>query len=364
MEAVPNPRPCRIGQVGLARNGRPRWWCPVHGGNATGSHGARLGACEAVTIDADLAGCLNLDPAEYPGGVAIWAALEPIFDTAGRPAEAGIHVHARQKADMGKEIDGTYPAVAVQCAPDLFGTRSLLVTRHAAVSYYISRFMAHQVKHLRCPHCGEVHLDTGRFAIHPHRKHLCQSCGRLFQDNDAAVSNPVAFIRETLGTMNAPPQLVCASERLDIRQADYPGGVQVWASNPAILWTAPRSEQQGIHVHLFKDCEGHPVVDETFGEVAIDGVTLDDGMVRYLMAQQSLPALYGKIESLDCLDCGGPHFDRGELAFEPHGEHICEHCGAGFRARGGLRLSVSNPLASTLERLRRSAPANSAEAGQ
>ena len=33
---------------------------------------------------------------------------------AGRPVEAGIHVHARQEADSDKEIDGTYPAVAVR----------------------------------------------------------------------------------------------------------------------------------------------------------------------------------------------------------------------------------------------------------
>lgn len=356
MEAVFSPRSCRIEQVGRARNGRPRWWCPVHGGNATGPNGMQLEACDAISVDADLEGCLDLDPAEYAGGVAVWAALKPIFDTTGRAPEVGIHVHARQVAGMGKQIDATYPAVAVHCRSDLFGARPLLVSRQAAVSYYFSRFMDRQVKHLTCPHCAEVHLDAGRFAIHPHRKHLCQACGRLFQDHEAAVSNPVAFIREALGDLDAGRQPVRASESLDIRQTEYPGGIQIWASNPAILWTAPRPEQEGIHVHLFSGRHGLPVKDETFDGVRIDGVALDDGMVRYLMAQRALPELSGKIESLTCPHCGDAHFDHGEMAFEPHGEHICEHCGAAFHARGRRRLSISNPLLSTLERLHRTAP--------
>ncbi|MBS0641762.1 MAG: hypothetical protein JSS43_18010 [Proteobacteria bacterium] len=315
-----------------------------------------LEACDSVALDADLEGRLDLDSAEYAGGVAVWAALKPIFDTTDRASESGIHVHARHAVDMGKQIDGTYPAVVVHCGGDLFGKRPLLVTRQAAVSYYFSRFMDRQVKHLTCTHCAAVHLDAGRFAIHPHRKHLCQACGRLFHDQERAVSNPVAFIREALGDLDSGRQPVRASQSLDIRQADYPGGIQIWASNPAILWTAPRPEEEGIHVHLYGDRQGPPVIDETFDRVRIDGVPLDNGMVRYLMAQQALPELYGKIEGLTCPHCDDAHFDQGETAFEPHGEHTCEQCGGAFRAPGRRRLLVSNPLLLSLERLRRSAP--------
>ena len=160
MEAAFSPRSCRIEQVGRARNGRSRWWCPVHGANATGRNGTRLEACDGVSLDADLEGRLDLNPAEYAGGVAVWAALEPNFDTTGREPESGIHVHARHAAGMGKQIDGTYPAVAVHCGGDLFGARPLLVTRQAAVSYYFSQFMDRQVKHLTCTHCAAVHLDA------------------------------------------------------------------------------------------------------------------------------------------------------------------------------------------------------------
>jgi len=71
MVAAFSPRSCRVEQVGRARNGQPRWWCPVHGGNATGRNGTRLEACDSVSLDAALEDRLDLDPAEYAGGVAI-----------------------------------------------------------------------------------------------------------------------------------------------------------------------------------------------------------------------------------------------------------------------------------------------------
>lgn len=306
-------------------------------------------------LDDDLDGCLDIDPYDYPGGVAVWAALAPVFDTSGRPSESGIHVHARQEVDLGKEIDATYPAVAVRSRQERSGERASLVTRDAAINYYLSRFLSRRVECLRCPRCNEIHLDCGWFAIHPHQRHLCEYCGRLFTDHDSAVSNPVALVREALGGLNSNLEPIRACASLDIRQAEYPGGVQIWASNPAIIWTAPRSEQTGIHVHLFNDPCGCPVIDETFNEVRIDGVGLDEAMVHHLMAQQAAPHLEGKIETLNCPTCGGSHFDRGELAFEPHPQHTCEHCGIDFRPPGRWRLSISNPLLATLELLRHNA---------
>jgi Zn-finger nucleic acid-binding protein len=356
LKLVADRRHCRIEQVGRSRSGQPRWWCAVHGGNASGRNGTKLEACDATYVDADLANCLYVDPADYAGGIAVWAALPPVFDTTNRSPVSGIHVHARQELLEGKQIDGTYPAVAVRGRQDLFGERSLLVTCNAAVNYYFSRLVGRRVKHLNCPRCNEVHLDAGWFAVHPHRQHLCQGCGRFFRDHDAAVSNPIAFIREALGDLDSRRQPVRANENLDIRQSDYPGGIQIWASNPAVLWTAPRPEQEGIHVHLFSGSSGPPVIDETFNQVRIDGILLDDAMVHYLMAQQALPHVAGLLEVLCCPNCSGAHVDRDEHAFKPHGEHACEHCGAVFRAPGRRRLSVSNPLLATLERLRRLVP--------
>ena len=352
--AVGIKRACQIEQVGRARNGQPRWWCKVHGGNAGGRRGTRLAACEAVGADAELAGCLDLDVRNYPGGVGVWAALEPVFNTTGRPIDAGIHIHARQKPGSAeKEIDDTFAAVRITCRPDLFGERPVLIRRDAAINYYLSRFLDRRVKHLSCTHCGEVHLDAGEFALRPHRQHLCHACGRHFRDNEDAVSNPLALVREALGDTDFNRLPVRARETLDVSLAEFPGGVQIWASNPAILWTAPKPEEEGIHVHLFPSAHGPPKPDETYREVRLNGELLDEAMVRHLMAQKALSHLASKVEALSCPRCRESHFDQGEKGFTAHAEHECEHCGHVFRPPGHHRLSVSNPLLLVFERLSR-----------
>ena len=47
----------------------------------------------------------------------------------------------------------------------------------------------------------------------------------------------------------------------------------IWASTPAVLWTANRPQEKGIHVHVN---EGpRRVVDDTFSEVLLDGKPLN-----------------------------------------------------------------------------------------
>jgi hypothetical protein len=41
-------------------------------------------------------------------------------------------------------------------------------------------------------------------------------------------------------------------------------------------------------------------LDETYGKVTIDGVTLSPAMVRTLMAQSALPSLAKRVLSIDC----------------------------------------------------------------
>ena len=54
---------------------------------------------------------------------------------------------------------------------------------------------------------------------------------------------------------------------------DYSGlAFQVWASTPAVLWTAARPQERGIHVHVYKD--GKYLIDDTFGTVIYKGQEL------------------------------------------------------------------------------------------
>lgn len=47
----------------------------------------------------------------------------------------------------------------------------------------------------------------------------------------------------------------------------------LWASTPAVIWTAERPQERGIHVHLHMD--GKRVIDDTFGTVIYKGKKLN-----------------------------------------------------------------------------------------
>src|SRR5690349_14858309 len=114
---------CDIQQVGKSRNGKPRFWCRAHGASATGRYGSRLEKCEAAYRVAAFDDVFDLEEKLYAGGVALWGAVAPVYDTSGRKPEAGIHVHAREVLGGPKVIDRTYAAVSMAYDKTLFGER-------------------------------------------------------------------------------------------------------------------------------------------------------------------------------------------------------------------------------------------------
>ncbi|MEJ0022792.1 MAG: hypothetical protein WDN76_04700 [Alphaproteobacteria bacterium] len=98
-----------------------------------------------------------------------------------------------------------------------------------------------------------------------------------------------------------------------------------------------------------------PDNDETFDDVRIDSVHLDEVQIRYLMVQRSLTYLKAKIVDLQCPKCGEHHFDTGAEAFHPHANHPCHKCGEIMRSPGKTQKTVSNPALSVLDRLRAAA---------
>ena len=126
------------------------------------------------------------------------------------------------------------------------------------------------MKNVTCSYCGYPHLDRDWFSVHPHRRHLCAGCGRHFTDTQVTVGNPILGLRLACGVKTHESKL--ANRTLEIQQADYPGGIQIWGSNPAFLWTSDHAEEEGIHVHAFRHSGDQPELDETYGEVIIDGI--------------------------------------------------------------------------------------------
>jgi hypothetical protein len=266
--------------------------------------------------------------------------------------DRGIHVHARPKRGAKKEIDWTRRAVRLRGSK--LPKDGVLVHEIDAIYYMVTSVFGFEMSYVRCTHCGWAHLDKDFFSVHPHHRHLCAGCGRHFRDSEDGIGNPIVGVRLACGV--GEHRTAPAKENLDIRQADYPGGIQIWGSNAAFIWTGDHEEAEGIHVHAYLDGQAEPKLDETYNEVTIDGVRLDAEMVRVLMAQNVMPSLKDRVRSIDCPACKGPQFDVGEAAYTSSATHTCSSCGHGFAGPGRLRKTVANPLPAVLEKLAKSAP--------
>ena len=68
---------------------------------------------------------------------------------------------------------------------------------------------------------------------------------------------------------------------------DYKGcSFTVWASTPAIVWTASRPQEFGIHVHVHDGQKR--VVDETYGEVMLQEKVLERSSLIKAMIGRSI----------------------------------------------------------------------------
>jgi predicted RNA-binding Zn-ribbon protein involved in translation (DUF1610 family) len=294
-----------------------------------------------------------LNPKEYPGGIAIWGAVPPVYDTSRYSLDRGIHVHARKVPNGSKDIDRTYRNLRVAVETDLLTKLDLEVGEQEAIYHMVSRVFGKELKYVECTHCKHPHLDRDWFAVHPHKKHLCHGCGKKFSDDELGIGNPTHILRSFIEGSSKRTE-VCSLATLDIAQANYPGGIRIWGSNPAIAWTAEKPEESGIHVHAI-GADGQCVEDGTYKNVIIDNVKLDEDVIRYAMAYSAMPHISDRVVSFQCPDCGEYHLDRGELAFTPHEIHECESCSTNFRAPGSLKLTIGNPMQYFCEQLAKNA---------
>jgi hypothetical protein len=344
---------CRIVSVGKRRDGGTRFWCLEHRADATAKYGRRGRKCRHAHLPPILPDqVLRLDVDSFRGGVAIWGAVPPIYDTTRTAVQQGIHVHARRSPGGPKEIDGTFRQVLLLQSIRSPGIE-LVISELEAVYYMVSSVFAFPMKLVKCSLCGAPHLDKDWFSIHPHRRHLCAACGRHFRDSEHSIGNPIAAVSHIFGRRSHATK--GSTKTIDLDQSKLKGGIQIWGSNAALLWTARRSEEDGIHVHALADDGITTATDDTFARVTVDGMELDPAMVRTLMAQSALPHIAGRVVGIRCPRCGVAHFDCGENAYTPHDQHSCEKCGAEFRSTGRLRRTIGNPLVAILSGLGASA---------
>ena len=336
---------CQIVPVGKRRDGGTRYWCLKHRADATAKYGKPAAEClRAHIAEPAPSERVTIDTATYPGGLALWGAVPPVYDTTTRAMDRGIHVHARKTPKGKKVIDETYRHVDL-----LHEGNRYPISELDAIYFMVSTVFGFPVKSLLCDKCGYSHLDKDWFSVHAHKVHLCAGCGRKFRDSERAVGNPVGVVREVTGLI--PPPCKPANRKIEINQKDYPGGIQIWASNPAILWSSDNAPESGIHIHAFEsESDEMPVIDDTFSSVVVDGYELNEDHIRAYMAQSAMPHIDGRVKYLRCA-CGTDVFSQGEDAYTPVVGRLCEKCGRAVRPTSRLRKVIANPVLRTLDLL-------------
>jgi hypothetical protein len=278
--------PCDIVEAGKFRHGAKRWWCRTH--HVYWGTKADLQALLDAE-DRNKLRCSNayqpmcyvknpfvLDVEQYLGGVGVWASLPPAIDTL-NPTEkdiVGIHLHVRKELDGKKNIDSTYPSLLVLdkagLFPDLALRPRIALTPPAALAYIDAIVYERELGCLLCNRCHAPHLDLGDFGINPHRKHFCSNCGHDGNwSKQPIVSNPLKQLHDVF--LNCAEKIEVEKE-IDLSNQPY-DAVKIWASTPAIIWTLNRPQEEGIHLHVYKD--GKKIMDDTYGRVKYEGNWLD-----------------------------------------------------------------------------------------
>ncbi|PZR44942.1 hypothetical protein [Paraburkholderia fungorum] len=284
---------CDIVEAGKMRNGQKRWWCRTHQ-----KHWGTKGDIAAATKDGIVRCSNHQQPMSYVinpphirmedyAEVGIWCSLPAALTSNGPPPprRPRIHVHLRAEPNGMKIVDQDFEALSLHYNPegDLFANHEINkvhVTPPAAMEFVLALDRGLDMGCINCRDCGYPHLDLGDFARTPHSKHLCGNCGR---DNTwskgAIASTPLKPLHDQF---SKAWQYVDVDKVLDIDA--YPEcHFALWASTPAVIWTADRPQERGIHVHL--GVGGKRMVDDTFGTVIYQGRELNraelmDSMVR------------------------------------------------------------------------------------
>ena len=285
--------PCDFVHAGKYRMGTERWWCRTHqthwGSKADLQAYDKFGEMRCSNQLQRMhyvVGPLTLNLKDYDE-VGIWCSMPAglsTFAVKNRPPR--IHVHVRPKAGGKKTIDRDYDAISVLYSDDLKLFRNEDITRvnitpPAAYEFVRSLELKREMNCINCSSCGYPHLDLGDFAKTPHRKHFCGNCGRdSTWSRNPIISTPLKPLHDTL---SKSVKYETPDRKLNLD--DYPGcNYAIWASTPAIVWTATRSQEFGIHAHVFQGAER--VIDDTFGEVILQGKRLDrDKLIETMLAR-------------------------------------------------------------------------------
>jgi len=180
---------------------------------------------------------------------ACWVAIPALFSTVqdfDDPNQVpGIHVHARTRVNQPKIVDDTFDLVEVK-----YESQTYRLTYSNCVDYLIATILKNEIDSLVCPACLQRHHDEDKYAVIPHKLHSCEHCGANFLSEFYCVSNNIKHIRRSMGCLDS--ETVPQTNHLALDQKDF-SGVAILACGPAIVWSSSIPEEDGVHVHAYKD---------------------------------------------------------------------------------------------------------------
>lgn len=287
---------CDIVAAGKMRNGCDRWWCRTHQ-----AHWGRLADISDAAQNGSMRCANHAQPMSYIvdphhiqiqdfAEVGVWCSMPPALTHNGlpNPRRPKIHVHVRQVSGAVKVIDSDYKALSLcyNASDNLFGNAEITrvhLTPPSALEFVLALETNKPMGCINCRDCGFPHLDLGDFARKAHKKHLCGNCGRDNTWSTAPIaSTPLKPLHDQFNRANHYVDVV---KEIDLDE--YAGlAFQVWASTPAVLWTANRPQERGIHVHVYKD--GQYLVDDTFGTVRYKGEELERSALLETMIARTI----------------------------------------------------------------------------
>ena len=276
--------PCQIIPCGKFRHGEKRWYCKthqIHWGTkadfAARSESGEVNCSNHLTRMSYVVNPFEVEFKEFEE-IGIWCSLPPgLSSETIQPRPPKIHIHKRFTATDKKVIDRDFDAVVCSYNQDLELFQNTEITRiqvtpPAAFEFVRSIQEQRQMSCVTCKKCGYPHLDLGDFATTPHKKHFCGNCGNdSIWSPEPIVSTPLKPLHDQFNNSNT----YVAPER-EMNLDDYEGRhFDVWSSTPAIVWTANRPQEKGIHVHVYESGRsGRRVVDDTFSAVLYRGEQL------------------------------------------------------------------------------------------
>jgi hypothetical protein len=274
--------PCHIVPCGKFRNGRKRWYCKTHqmhwgvqADYAAASQSGDVLCSNHLARMSYVVNPLDIEFRDYEE-IGIWCSLPPALSSQSIARKSPkIHVHKRFRDIVRKLIDSDYDAIVCSYREDmgLFESPDITriqVTPPAAFEFVRSLEEGRAMACVTCKLCGYPHLDLGDFARNPHRKHFCGNCGNdSIWSRTPIVSTPLRPLHDRFSNSNT---YVVPDRTIDLDA--YSGHeFELWSSTPAVLWTADRPQEKGIHVHV--TANGRRVIDDTFGTVVYQGQPLD-----------------------------------------------------------------------------------------